>query len=209
MKTQAPTLEQFTAYQLAWNWFNERLFSGSLSPCLLNFSRHSKAYGFFVANKWANHGTKQKAHEISLNPDVLLRPLKETMGTLVHEMVHQWQQDHGKAPRRCYHDRQWAEKMESIGLMPSHTGQPDGKRTGVKVTHYIISEGAFEQAFAAMPEGYLIPWLSAGILDAKKTPKSQNKIKYTCPSCEAAVWGKPGLNVTCGDCEEAFEEQIS
>ncbi|MEX3614428.1 MAG: hypothetical protein VB141_11905 [Burkholderia gladioli] len=33
------------------------------------------------------------------------------------------------------------------------------------------------------------------------------KLKYTCPSCTANVWGKPGLNVGCLSCEMPFEEQ--
>jgi Zn-dependent peptidase ImmA (M78 family) len=31
--------------------------------------------------------------------------------TLAHEMAHVWQKTHGTPPRRFYHDRQWAAKM--------------------------------------------------------------------------------------------------
>ncbi|EMX0571656.1 sprT domain-containing protein, partial [Klebsiella pneumoniae] len=34
----------------------------------------------------------------------------------------------------------------------------------------------------------------------------RNKAKYQCPGCGAAVWGKAGLNIHCGDCEQAFRE---
>jgi hypothetical protein len=27
--------------------------------------------------------------------------------------------------------------------------------------------------------------------------KSRNKVKYTCPTCAANVWGKPGLALAC------------
>jgi len=37
-------------------------------------------------------------------------------------MVHQWQQHHGKPGRRGYHNKQWAAKMNSVGLVPTHTG---------------------------------------------------------------------------------------
>lgn len=34
----------------------------------------------------------------------------------------------------------------------------------------------------------------------------RNKAKYQCRGCGAAVWGKAGLNIECGDCELAFIE---
>ncbi|CCM97003.1 hypothetical protein BN18_5285 [Klebsiella pneumoniae subsp. pneumoniae ST512-K30BO] len=34
----------------------------------------------------------------------------------------------------------------------------------------------------------------------------RNKVKYQCRGCGAAVWGKAGLNIECGDCELAFIE---
>lgn len=97
-----PTTEQFTAYQKAWDYFNEKLFDGQLRPCLLNFSRKHHSKGFFWANKWTKEGVT--CHEISLNPDVLERPVEKTMSTLAHEMAHQWQQDHGHPSRNAYHN---------------------------------------------------------------------------------------------------------
>ncbi len=34
----------------------------------------------------------------------------------------------------------------------------------------------------------------------------RNKVKYQCRGRGAAVWGKAGLNIECGDCELAFIE---
>lgn len=36
--------------------------------------------------------------------------------------------------------------------------------------------------------------------------KEKLKIKYCCPSCQAKVWGKHGLAINCGDCNQAFHE---
>ncbi len=33
----------------------------------------------------------------------------------------------------------------------------------------------------------------------------KNKKKYTCPGCDNNVWGKPKLNLICGDCLKKFE----
>jgi hypothetical protein len=126
------------------------------------------------------------------------------MGTLVHEMVHLWQQEFGRPSRRNYHNREWGDKLESVGLMPSDTGEPGGKRTGQRVTHFVIPEGPFDLAFRAMPPEYQLPWSSGGLAERDK-PKRTDKIKYECPTCGAAVWGKAGLNIICGDCREGFQ----
>lgn len=88
-EAKTPTLEQFRAYQAAYDYFNAALFGGELKPCLLNFrGRHNRNLGLFWPKRWGRlDGTV--THEIALNPDVLLRPLVETMATLVHEMCYQ------------------------------------------------------------------------------------------------------------------------
>lgn len=198
-----PTLEQFGAYHKAWTYFNDELFDGKLSSCLLNFSRKAKALGFFSPERWSKG--EAKSHEISLNPDVLGRPVIDSMGTLVHEMVHQWQQEFGTPPRRCYHDREWAAKMEDVGLIPSNTGQPGGRKTGQAMTHYIDPAGRFQQAFDAMPPEFLIPWKSQAPSAASKSPRN-SKTKYTCRRCGAALWGKDTLQVLCLECDVPFEK---
>ncbi|WP_236870604.1 hypothetical protein [Candidatus Bandiella numerosa] len=31
------------------------------------------------------------------------------------------------------------------------------------------------------------------------------KIKYVCPDCNIKLWGKPNLNIICGDCDTALQ----
>jgi hypothetical protein len=64
-------------------------------------------------------------------------------------MVHQEQDHFGKPSRNGYHNKGWGLLMERVGLMPSSTGKPGGKRTGQKVSHYILADGPFARAFAA------------------------------------------------------------
>ncbi len=127
------------------------------------------------------------------------------ISTLVHEMVHLWQQEFGTPSRSGYHNREWAEAMEAVGLMPSDTGLPGGKRTGQRVTHYVVPGGRFEVAFEAMPPGYLLPWTSGAASSGPEKPKSgRDKVRYRCPGCGTNVWGKPGLMVDCGVCLVPF-----
>jgi hypothetical protein len=119
-------------------------------------------------------------------------------------MVHRWQQEYGHPSRTGYHNREWAAKMEEVGLVPSSTGEPGGEKVGQGITHYIAEDGPFERAFHAMPAEFLLPW-------ACEEPAgthlglAKNKVRYTCPGCGANVWGKPALSISCDDCREPFE----
>jgi hypothetical protein len=191
-----------------FEYFNRRLFANVLPPCLLNFSRKARTYGFFAPQRWQGSGDEVR-HEISLNPSSLRsrRPI-EVASTLVHEMVHLWQQDFGRPSRRGYHNAEWAAKMDEVGLVPSSTAAPGGARVGQLVSHYIADGGPFAVAFAAMSAEYLLPWSCEEREEGRgKTTRSRNKTKYTCPTCDTNVWGAPGLSVMCGDCDAVFEEQ--
>lgn len=203
-KSVDPTAAQFGAYRAMYDYFNRVLFAGTLSPVLLNFSRASaNTLGFFAPKRWARGANS--LHEISLCPAFLaLRPAKETASTLVHEMVHAWQEEHGKPGRGRYHNQEWADKMKSIGLQPTATGEPDGPETGDSMTHLIVKRGPFDRAFDAMPKACELPWTSFERTTEKKK-RAPSKVKFTCPACACNAWGKPTLSLMCGDCDEQME----
>jgi predicted SprT family Zn-dependent metalloprotease len=142
-------------------------------------------------------------HEISLNPESLSRSPQRVLSTLVHEMCHLQRQVTGKAPgRNNYHDKAWAEMMLAVGLTPYNTKDPD-KMTGQNCSHHIDKGGDYQRAFKAMPADLLLPFTHVPVIEKEKAAsKSGQKVKYTCPQCEANVWGKPEVNVLCGDCED-------
>jgi SprT-like family. len=200
-----PTEHQYCCYRMAFDYFNERLFDNDLPGVMLSFSRKAKTKGFFAKDRWSyeNDSLISTINEISINPDLLRRPMNEIMSTLVHEMTHLWQQEYGKPSRSTYHNREFADKMEAVGLFTSDTGQPGGKRVGQSISHYIVEGGAFDRAFAEMPETIMFPWMSG---EAEKPTqakaKNESKVKYTCPGCNQNAWGKPGLKLGCHACKE-------
>jgi predicted SprT family Zn-dependent metalloprotease len=171
-------------------------------------SRKRRANGFFISSNWKNTAKGgEDAHEISLNPDYLDRPEVAWHSTLVHEMAHLWQQDYGKPSRSGYHNRQWAQKMEEIGLIPSSTGEAGGKKTGQNMTHYVPHTGLFIEAFNHLKEKHL-KYAPSPLVEPEKnktSSKNANKTKYECP-CGNNVWGKPGLNLICAACNKTFEQ---
>ena len=226
--TPTPTVQQFKAFENAYDYFNQVLFGGVLPGVILNLSRKSKAMGFVAPLRWRkaeqDPGAEGTIHELSINPEILCMGLIEVYSTLVHEQCHIWQHEYGKPSRSGYHNKEWAAKMEAVGLIPSSTGQPGGQKTGQNMSDYPAEGGVFLKALETMPEDYKLPFVSiegdrvvatmVGIGLGNGRPESghvprpssgkKNKTKYIC-SCGTNVWGKPDLHILCGECGEGFQ----
>jgi hypothetical protein len=208
-----PTNAQYKAFQAAFDHFNRELFDGELPTVMLTFSRKSRAKGFFAPDRWEDAEAGSKVSEIALNPDLFnSRTARDTASTIVHEMVHLWQDVFGNPSRRGYHNKQWADRMEQVGLMPSSTGEHGGKRVGQSVTHYMIDRGRFDRAFSKLAAASLLPFTSGDgrVLGKPGQPgKNRNKVAYVCRSCLDKVWGRPGLGILCKPCGIEFEGGVS
>lgn len=154
-----PTESAYKELQHAFHFFNEKLFDNELPECLITLQRKSRTYGYFAPSRFIHRGG-DTTDEIAMNPSYFsLVPIEEIMQTLVHEMTHQWQEHFGKKGRRGYHNKEWGDKMESIGLMPSSTGKPGGAKTGDQMMDYIIEGGRFEQYLNQLLSGdFTISW---------------------------------------------------
>lgn len=156
----SPTTEFYAALQRAYDHFNAGLFEGKLPPCLITLRSASRVYGYHHAGRFISIKGGQ-IDELGLHPGFFtLRPVESVLSTMVHEMVHHWQEHFGTPSPANAHNQEWAKKMESLGLMPSSTGLPGGKRTGRSMSHYIIPGGIFLASCRKLLEdGYAIPWL--------------------------------------------------
>ena len=203
------TPAQYRAFQEAYDFFNKELFSGDLPDVLVTLQRHSRAKGYFSAERFTGRVQNVAVHELAMNPDAFNgRSDEEILSTLAHEMVHVWQQVHGTPPRRSYHDRAWAAKMKEVGLQPTDTGEPGGSETGQSVTHYIIQDGRYAKAYAQLKaRGLRLHWQSAAV-GAQAKAKKASKTKFTCPECGQNAWAKPDAQLGCYDCYEDSEELI-
>lgn len=140
------TNDTYNELQIAYDFFNEKLFDNILPPCLITLQREKRTLGYYSWNRFVNAQGEQ-IDELAMNPSYFgVRTISETLSTLCHEQVHTYQFHFGTPSRNGYHNKEWANKMEEIGLMPSNTGRIGGKRTGQQMTHYIMSGGKFEKA---------------------------------------------------------------
>jgi predicted SprT family Zn-dependent metalloprotease len=204
-----PTTRVYTTLTEAYNHFNHALFENGLPKCLITWQRKNNARGYFASRRFKSRSGDSFIDEIALNPAYFAeRTTKEILSTLVHEMVHVWQQHQGAPSRTGYHNAEWAKKMEELGLIPSSTGEPGGNKTGQRVSHYIEEDGRFDRVCnELLDRGATIEFVDREDTLAPKKGKasaSRNKITYSCAGCRANTWGKPGLNLICGDCQIAF-----
>lgn len=156
-----PTLQAYAEMQYAFDYYNEQLFDGKLPQCLITFQRERRTHGFFCGQRFVNRNDHSTTDEIAMNPTFFgITPLSEIMQTLVHEMTHAWQHHFGNPGRGNYHNREWGEKMESLGLMPSRTGKEGGAKTGGYMLEYAIAGGKFSQVTQALlSSGFQVSWL--------------------------------------------------
>ena len=199
-----PTERNYDDLQRAYDFFNAELFGGELPYCLITLQRKSKAYGFFWGERFGTSDGSEIVDEIALNPSHFKKRTTEAvLSTLVHEMVHLWQHHFGK-PSPAHHNLDCAAKMESVGLVPSTTGAPGGKRIGQQCSHYIDPAGPFAAVCADLvDDGFTIPYverINDTVENAKKRSR-QSKTKFECPECGAKAWGKPDLSIVCGPCD--------
>ena len=193
----AITVADATGLQQAFDYLNKVLFEGTL-PRNVKFNHQSRAHSPVTSRRIASASrivAGVRYCEINLNPDHFTGQSDLfIISTLLHEMVHLWQEVFGaKATKRKnygYHDKEWAAKMEAVGLMPSNTGAIGGKRTGSQMDHFILPGGRYALAFAELEAtGWKLKLESTIRAGGTKKPKD-DKTKFTCSSCGWNVWGR-------------------
>lgn len=209
-----PTQDTYDALQQAYDHFNWALFDGKLPNCLITLQRRARTYGYF-SHKRFRKGDGHKADEIALNPAHFQgHSCMETLATLVHEQVHLWQAHYGEPGRGRYHNREWADKMKTIGLQPSDSGVEGGRETGDSMRHYVIAGGPFEaEAKRLLSQGFEITWTenkrpsgppSEGSADEPEK-KGSTRMKFTCPLCQLNAWAKHDASLICGTDQSPME----
>lgn len=165
-----PTPEFYGQIQSVYDHFNRELFEGKLPPCLITVQREKNTAGFFMPERWSN-AEGYRAHEIALHPGHFVnRKLIELFQTMVHEQCHLWQHIFGSPSRTGYHNHEWAAKMESIGLIPSSTGYPEGKKIGQKMLDYPAENGAFKSScLELLSRNFQFQWVD------RRPAKSRNE----------------------------------
>ena len=139
--------------------------------------------------------------EITMNTKHLSRPMWQVLETLLHEQIHLWQQNFGQHPvTRNYHNREFVDKCEQLGLHP---------RIG-SGAHWKAANGAFAQLMAEhgipRPTQVIVPkeerrnWWDLG----KKERKGGSTLsKWSC-GCQNVRVGTKEFHARCTRCGNPF-----
>jgi hypothetical protein len=173
-----PTVEMSVELQSAFDHFNAELFGGQLPPTLLTLQRQKMTAGYFTADGWVNRQGAEKVDEIALNPKYFaVQTLPESMKNLVLQMTFCWQKHFGTPGRRRYANKNYSDKLISIGLMPSHTGRPGGRTTGEKLDAYSIEGGLFEAACnKLLTRSFALSWLDRFPVSVKELARVMHQL---------------------------------
>jgi SprT-like family len=142
---EAVTRVEYSGFQTAFDHFNKQLFDDQLPNTLIVLTRRAHSRGHYAHDRFSGRTRRTNVGELSLNPDTFIdRTDEQILSTLVHEMVHVWQQAFGNPSWNGYHNKQWAQRMKEVGLHPSNTGAVGGKETGQSMSHIIVPDGPCE-----------------------------------------------------------------
>lgn len=232
-KEDAYTLEVYGKFQKAIDKIEEVFFLGKDRKKFPRFvfainNKCKSAVAFVSPNALFDKTDGKKVQYLGINPRYLDRGTAYVLQTLCHELCHVYEHAYIHIPRGGYHDKQWHELMISCGLEPVYMN-----KSKTSVSDKIIEGGEFEAFVKAFdeenPHFFNVVEFTQSVVsgwkennpdaeadeegamadNADKPVKTydRNKIKYICPSCNAKVWGKAGLHITCSDCGEDFVEE--
>lgn len=227
-----PTIESYQDLEELFDFINLRLievvFKIKLRQVMITMPKCPRYMGYFHAHSWQSNSTqKETASEIALNP-LFFTSDKEIFQTMAHEMIHHGQHEYpdifGKPCKRGYHGNSFAVAMEKIGLQVSSTGKPDGKKSGVCMSEYVIEGCVFEQIIERYEStGLSIRWSSivrgnnsttdtgnelTTHEEIERMRKRRSKTKYSCPSCKLIARAKPNVKLGCLQCSTVMQEII-
>jgi hypothetical protein len=220
-----PAQHAYSDLLKAYDFFNKKLFESLLPPIIFTFQRHNGYIAEARLRRWVN-GQDVVYDEISINPEYLAKyPLVEIFQSLVFEMATVWQAHYGNPGVAGLVNKEKVLMLERIGLIPSSTGTPSGKKSGHHKNSFVLYDGPFlivcrelvrdgfkfhltDRYPRFRPDKPILTYDSNGKpvpITAQCEPISDlSEIKYTCYECGAEVYGKPELNIICIDCEESL-----
>jgi hypothetical protein len=125
------------------------------------------------------------------------RPFGEILRTLTHEIGHQWQYIHGKPGKHRYHNKEFQQKMDAIGIPCNDRGHSLGMQESFISFLRELGVDADATAFKKSRDA-----------ESQSQSKPGSRLKPWACHC-TRVWASVGVKVeaTCNTCKSAFEPQ--
>lgn len=113
----APIQETYEFLNALFERINAACFDDAMPAVVMTLKGKSNVFGYYKHKSYAS-SAGEIVDEIAVNPSFFAtHGFKELMQSFAHEMCHQWQFHFGNPSRRAYHNKEFSEKMKSIGLL--------------------------------------------------------------------------------------------
>jgi hypothetical protein len=111
-----PYIEAVSVLDKAFDFFNEKYCNSLLKKPLITImsNGNSSCYGWHWANKWVHNGNSKT--EIMLAAECMDRDIEDILETLIHEMVHLYNDQHDTPDCNAqqYHNRNFKNTAERV-----------------------------------------------------------------------------------------------
>lgn len=189
---------------------NADMFGGELEEVLITIQSTPRAYGHVTCSKvWKVKDICK--YELNIGAESLNRPIEDVVATMLHEMVHIYNQMHNIqdcSRGMTYHNKKFKEKAESVGLIIEHDSRIGWSITkpSEKLIDYIIAQQwtdiLINRSGATM---IFIPTDKDkggnGASDSTQKKKPSSTRKYICPRCGMSVRATKTVHIKCVDCD--------
>ncbi|MBE7085462.1 MAG: hypothetical protein E7368_05360 [Clostridiales bacterium] len=189
-----------------YDYVNDQLFNGELVRPVITVQTDVKdrAYGWFTLGKvWKENPDDFGEYEINISAQYLHRPVYDTVGTLIHEICHQWAKENNMqdcSRSSTYHNKLFKKIAEEHGLNVVKEDKIGWGRTSLTDdTKELID--VFLQYHP-----YNVIWRLPPVKGGRV--RSSSTRKYMCPCCGMSVRATKSVNIMCADCNEFMHEDF-
>lgn len=210
-------MKELTTYNRAAGYLNKifdllnaKYFENALSRPIITIQSTPKAYGHYTLyDAWSVDGEKGM-REINIGAGTLSRPIENIVTTLLHEMIHYWNDQ--KGIKDCsrggtYHNKKFKALAEACELdVQCHpTYGWSITSPSEKTLEFCLEHDLTEIRITRNDLSILIP---TGTGSGAFTPpgigarKKSSTRKYACPCCGLSVRATRNVNIACIDCDE-------
>jgi hypothetical protein len=144
---------------------------------------------------------------LNLNPIHLARPVFEVLATLLHELAHAWQHEHGSPSKPPHHNKEFRDRCAAFGIPTDEGGHDLGARHGTPFEAYCRRHGiAFPAAHGPGADGTTGPTAApTPLLPAPPVKPRGSKLKrWTCPCGVNARVAIADFQAVCCKCGGRF-----
>lgn len=210
-------MKQLTTYNRAaaylntiFDLLNARYFEGALSRPIITIQSTPKAYGHYTLyDAWSVDGEKGM-REINIGAGTLSRPIENVVATLLHEMVHYWNDQNGikDASRgNTYHNKNFKAKAEACDLVVEHHETYGWSITSPSdaLVEFCIDNDLREIRLNRNDFDFSRvsgTGTHSGTFTFGGSNKKSSTRKYICPCCGMSVRATRNVNIACLDCNE-------